>query len=365
MELNYAPPARNPNRVILVIAAGIVTTVLTLVGVYYSKEDGGGNIMGWHVDYVLPAGAVVVGVCASLGYGIASYLTGLKIRKGLLWFILALQFVAYFGAEYVTFASQGPLFLDGSTTQLTFPEYFNYTATHFAWKSDDEKKAPGKPLGGAGYFFIGLEILGFAAGSLIVPAALMKHPYCELCQMYMKRKKLTTFAASVPFRKVKKNDLPATEAYNAEQQAAYKAGQSRLAAFSQFAAQGNAAALREDIDALKPATKAAGSARRTIGRGEDTGGGLGSEPAPSRSKMAPAAPATAMTMARWSERVARAAAAPAAMPRLSLLLTAERPRSTDTAPTKTPSTTMPTTLFNTGTTPTVAKHMPSRNVARA
>jgi len=225
MELNYAPPARNPNRVILVIAAGIVTTVLTLVGVYYSKEDGGGNIMGWHVDYVLPAGAVVVGVCASLGYGIASYLTGLKIRKGLLWFILALQFVAYFGAEYVTFASQGPLFLDGSTTQITFPEYFNYTATHFAWKNDDEKKGLGKPLGGFGYLFIGLEILGFVAGSLIVPAALMKHPYCEVCQMYMKRKKLTTMAASVPFRKVKKSDAAASAAYDAEQQAAYQAGQ--------------------------------------------------------------------------------------------------------------------------------------------
>jgi hypothetical protein len=212
--------------------------------------------MGWHANYVIPAGAILVGLFASSGYGIASYFTGLKIRKGLLWTILFLQVLAYFAAQYVSFRSQGPLFVRATGRQVTFPEYFDLVARSFAWK-DEHSEKPGEALGEWGYLFIGLEILGFAGGSLIVPAALMKQPYCELCQIYMKRKKLATIAASVRPRKIKKKDAAAMEAYTAEQKAAYELGTTKLNELPKRAEAGDVAGFREHVDALAPSSKSA------------------------------------------------------------------------------------------------------------
>jgi hypothetical protein len=257
MTLQYAPPARSPSRVIHVVAAGLITTVLALVGVWSLETYARWNVMGLHANYVIPIGAIVVGVVASSGYGIASYVTGLKIRKGLLWTILLLQVCAYFAAQYVTFASMGPLVSRSTGKQLTFPEYFHFNATHFAWKKE-HGEGYGEALGNAGYFFIGLEVLGFALGSLIVPGVLMKRPYCELCQAYMKHKRLATMPASVPARKVDKKDASAAAAYQAEQAQAAQAAQARMQQFAKLAEAGDAPMLRNEIDSMKPGSKAAG-----------------------------------------------------------------------------------------------------------
>jgi hypothetical protein len=99
MELQYAPQAKSPTRVVPIILAGVLTTALALLGVYLLDAKAEFNIMGWHLNYVIPGGAIIVGLVASSGHGLASYFTGLKIRKGLLWMILLLQLGAYFAAS--------------------------------------------------------------------------------------------------------------------------------------------------------------------------------------------------------------------------------------------------------------------------
>jgi len=46
MELQYAPPAKSPTRVVPVILAGLLTTALTLLGVYLVDKNQSTNIMG-------------------------------------------------------------------------------------------------------------------------------------------------------------------------------------------------------------------------------------------------------------------------------------------------------------------------------
>src|SRR5438270_4523354 len=92
--------------VTLVLVAGIVTTVLALLGVWWLDNNTKDvHIMGWYGDYVIPAGAMIVGFAAGSGYGIASYLTGFRIRRGLLLAVLALQLAGYAGAQYLEFRS--------------------------------------------------------------------------------------------------------------------------------------------------------------------------------------------------------------------------------------------------------------------
>ena len=146
---------------------------ITLLGIYLLDASGADfHIMGLYADYIIPAGAMIAGIAASSGYGIASWLTGVKITRSLLLAVLAIQVIVYFAAQYIEFSHLKLMHLNG--TPVGFFEYYDYVARSFAWKHDGG--GHGEPLGIWGYFFRGLEIVGFAGGSLIVPLVMLKAP---------------------------------------------------------------------------------------------------------------------------------------------------------------------------------------------
>lgn len=221
----------------LVIVCGLASTALTLLGVYVlnaTTEDF--HIMGWYANYVIPAGAIIVGLAASSGYGLASWFSGIKITRSLLWSILLFQTFAYFAAQFIEFKSLGLTHQDG--TPVSFFEFFDFTTRSFSWKQKDG--SIGQPLGLWGYAIRGLEIVGFVAGSLIVPAVLRKAPYCQGCRRYMRTQQLALVPASVPLKKIKKSDTEGLAAHEAEQRQAFEGGQKLLDSLRQIAAEGKA-----------------------------------------------------------------------------------------------------------------------------
>jgi hypothetical protein len=202
----------------LVLICGLITTSLALAGVYLLDKSGADiHIMGLYANYILPVGAMIVGVVAASGYGLASWLSGIKITRSLLGIVLVLQLFAYFGAQYIEFHGRHLVHLkDG--TPVGFLEYFDQAARMMAWKKDNGEL--GEPLGAWGYAVRALEILGFVGGGLIVPLLMRKAPYCEACQRYMRTRQLGFVPASVPIKKVKKSDIAGTAAYQTEQQQA-------------------------------------------------------------------------------------------------------------------------------------------------
>jgi hypothetical protein len=239
----------------LVLISGLATTALALLGVYLldaKTEDF--HIMGWYANYILPVGAVLVGVVASSGYGLASWFSGIKITRSLLGIILVLQLAAYFAAQYIEFKGRHLVHIrDG--TPVGFIEYFDAAARSFAWQQKDN--SPGEPMGAWGYAFRGLEILGFAAGGLIVPLLLRKQPYCQACQRYMRTRQLGVVPASVPVKKVKKSDTAGLAAYAAEQQQAFDRGKQTVETLQQHAAGAKAAEFQKILTVLQPGKKAA------------------------------------------------------------------------------------------------------------
>jgi hypothetical protein len=238
-----------------VIISGLVTTVLALLGVYaldVSASDF--HIMGWYANYVLPIGALIVGVVAASGYGLASWFSGVKITRALLGIVLALQLAAYFAAQYIEFKNLHLIHrIDGSP--VGFFEYYDAIARAFAWKQDNGSL--GQPLGAWGYFFRALEVIGFVAGGMVVPLLLRKAPYCAECQRYMKTRQLALIPASVPAKKVKKSDAVGQAAYQAEQQQALAGGRQTIDAIQQFAAGNSTAEFQKKIEELQPAKKSA------------------------------------------------------------------------------------------------------------
>src|SRR6188768_690399 len=122
--LNLAPAPKSNDRFAGVLAFGALSTLLTLTAVYLISKYGDENVMGWYVNYILPAGAILVGIAASTGYSAGAWWTGLRVRGNLLWSILCLQLAAYFIAQYVEFRVNGPFFTEAGTP-IGFWEYYH------------------------------------------------------------------------------------------------------------------------------------------------------------------------------------------------------------------------------------------------
>jgi hypothetical protein len=182
-------------RDLIVVGSGLVTTLLAFACVWWSDRAGGEHILGqyaflWGI-IPLPVGALGTGLAASLGYGAASYLTQRKVSGGLLGSMLVLLVGSYFAAQVAEYRVSTTGLGDGA---IGFWDWFDRTTRALAWTRSAFDDRPGEPLGALGYALRALEIAGFAAGGLIVPAALRNKPYCDACRCYRQKK----LAAIVP-----------------------------------------------------------------------------------------------------------------------------------------------------------------------
>ena len=210
---------------LLVLMSGVGTSVATLVLLYVvnliTPEL---HVMGWYANGIIPVGSMLVGLVAGSGYGIASWFTGAKIGKGLLFQIVLLQLLAYMFSQYVDFlivkAAVGNLNL-----QISFWEYFDLTTRAFAWDNDGK---PAEPFGAWGYGMRALEMSGFSLCAMIAPAILFAVPYCEACQIYMKSTELGLLPAGIAPRKVKKKDTEGQQTYEEDLKLAMESGQTRM-----------------------------------------------------------------------------------------------------------------------------------------
>lgn len=240
------------------LQTGLLTTAAALAIVYLMSSGklfgGEFNIMGFYLNYVLPVGALAVGFVAGSGYGGAAWYTGFKLGRGTLLLILVFQIIAYFVAQYIEFA-QVPLVYEDTGQPVGFWDYFHLLTVSWAWKQDDGTM--GKAMGMWGYAFRTLEIGGFALGGLILPGIQMKRPYCEACRQYKKTREIGYIAASVPLRKIAKDDAAARQAYEDEQQKMMDDASSLYERLKELAGGGQAEAFQQEIASRKITSKEA------------------------------------------------------------------------------------------------------------
>ncbi len=158
------------HRAQIVLAAGAVTTLIAFA-IVFALAKSGTNVMGWYVNWILPAGAIFVGVIAASGYAIAAWMTGLRMTTRMGWSVVGQLVLSYFIAQYESyqlFAAEG--------LQIGFWTYFDLSTRAFSFSGD--------PLGVWGYAFRVLEISGFVIGGVVVPLGLMGKPYCDPCRTY-------------------------------------------------------------------------------------------------------------------------------------------------------------------------------------
>jgi hypothetical protein len=119
-------PPRFSSQDAMVLSSGLLTGLAVLGGLLWLGERAPDfNPMGRYVLFIIPFGAVLVGIVAGLGYGLASFWSGRRITRPLMVVILLLQAVVYVLAHWVDFHRNDLVFEDG--TKVGSMEYFDCT----------------------------------------------------------------------------------------------------------------------------------------------------------------------------------------------------------------------------------------------
>ena len=207
-----------------VIIAGLFTTAAALFLVHWlGGQIKDFEIMGLYWLFVIPAGAILVGIGAGSGYGFMSWKTGRKISGSLLIVIVVLLASGYVLAQWVEFNSLRQAIWSASGQRIDFFTYFDAATRGMTLKIGRSQTSTGS-LGLLGYLFRLLELAGFSLGGLFIPILLRAKPYCGSCLTYMRRGARWWLPAAVPTRKVSKKDPVATNAYQRDMDEAHKKG---------------------------------------------------------------------------------------------------------------------------------------------
>jgi hypothetical protein len=167
-----------------VAVCGLVTSVLTALGIVVIEKLTGFDLFTVNVWVVIPAGALSTGLAAASGY----YLGSLYFNKRpsallLLQMIIiagATQLLIYF-IDYYTFVLD-----DGRRVSdlIDFSKYLDITLTSAHYRVGRGAGVDTGEVGTLGYWIAGLQFLGFLSGGLCVFVYLLSESYCKACNKY-------------------------------------------------------------------------------------------------------------------------------------------------------------------------------------
>ena len=186
---------------VVVYLCGIATSVLTIFAVKW------GNMhdvypMGWFVNGILPAGAILIGIVSGLGYAVGSRLLHVKLGGWFLALMFATGVVDYFAVQYLTYTS---VIAAARVPAEAYPfiDYLRDSAEQMSFRERHGGNRPGSPLGLWGYCFQLLIVLGFAFGAMIPSLVVFGMKYCHRCQVYLRKHRIGYFRSPESWTEVK------------------------------------------------------------------------------------------------------------------------------------------------------------------
>ena len=168
----------------LILYGGLATSAGALFLVYLIAKAGF-NLMGLYWLFILPVGAILVGMVSGVGYAVMSKWTNFRASGTYLWFVVGVSLITYGASHYVTYRQV--LSEHGLTPdQVSFVDYMKVTTESTEMADHDGKN--GFTVGKFGYLLLLLEAIGFSGAAAIPLLVVSQAPYCENCSKYMSKK---------------------------------------------------------------------------------------------------------------------------------------------------------------------------------
>jgi hypothetical protein len=188
-----------------VFLCGYATSGLALLLLYWLNQVDI-DPMGYYVDFIFPAGALLTGVAAGSGYGLGSYWSNVRVSRLSMRFIFMMGVLTFLLAQYITYcrvlAEQNI-----PNGQLGFLGYLKILCENMAFQEVGPHREA-VSLGRWGYLVMVAEGIGFSLGGIVPLAILRRKPYCDACNRYMKRQNTVTIVSEELRTSLKKLKKP-------------------------------------------------------------------------------------------------------------------------------------------------------------
>lgn len=241
-----APPAgKGPLPVLL---AGAATTAAALA-LHHVLLRTGVDVMGFSLNFLLPVGALLLGLIATIGFGVAAWQGGRRIDRVILLGGLVVLLGGYLGGEVFEFNRRFPNGQPYGGRLLGFWGSYQLSARQQRFSTRSGRL--GSSAGDLGLVARGMQVALFVLGGLAAPLVLRKKPYCATCSRYRRSKSIAVVPAGLP-PKVFGNNSPERVALRAEKA---EAAQATLRAVLAAAAANDGAAVADRLQQDGPAAR--------------------------------------------------------------------------------------------------------------
>lgn len=183
-----------PRSMLPVLLAGAAATLAALL-LNHLLLAARLDVMSWHLNYLIPIGALGLGFIATAGFGLATWYGGHRVTAPLLLAGAAVLALGYWGSEYHRFHRRFPEGRPYGGSTLGFWGSYELEARNLQFTGKSGRS--GESLGALGLGARGLQVLGFVLGGLAAPLGMRKKSYCEPCGRYRANKRLAVVAAGI------------------------------------------------------------------------------------------------------------------------------------------------------------------------
>jgi DNA-directed RNA polymerase subunit M/transcription elongation factor TFIIS len=170
----------------LVAAMGVGSAALTGVILGAIQASTGLALYSLMLWFIIPVGALIAGFAAASGYYFGARIFHQKPAGGVLLNMLLAAISAYLLVHYVPYHS---LEVDGRKVRdfISFWTYLDLDIRHTSLSYKGTTNTG--ELGGFGYVFALIQLLGFSIGSGFVFLVLFDTPFCKTCSTYLQKTK--------------------------------------------------------------------------------------------------------------------------------------------------------------------------------
>lgn len=177
-----------------IAVCGFVTSILVAIINVAASNIFGFNLFTFNIWFIVPAGAIAVGMAASSGYYFGALFFHKRPSAVLLIQMIAIAAITQFLIYYLEYAT---MVVDGQKVSdyVPFSQYLDISLTKAHYRVGRGAGVDTGEIGSAGYWIAGLQFVGFLLGGIAIYFMLATRPVCDKCQTYFRplAKKTKTF----------------------------------------------------------------------------------------------------------------------------------------------------------------------------
>ena len=173
----------------LVILSGLVTSFLTACLLSWIEVRWGHALYSFTFWFVIPIGAICVGMMAATGFMIAARVLNVRPARSTLAVIIVSSMTMFVAIQWLDYTW---MTVDGQaiSSAISFQDFLSFTISHTSMQVGvrGHFSDTGIQLGGGGYLFVAVQIVGFLIGGVSIYLILTGMTYCERCSKYFSAK---------------------------------------------------------------------------------------------------------------------------------------------------------------------------------